>query len=67
MMLFSRLLTMLRTYLAASEVMLTCVVGGKSASISERMARTASEVSMMFSPVRLLTLSVTTEFPLRRA
>jgi hypothetical protein len=67
MMLFSRLLTMLRTYFAASEVMLICVVGGKVGSISARIDRTASEVSMMFWPVRLLTLNVTTGFPSRRA
>ena len=67
MMLFSRLLTISRTYFAWSDVMLTTVVGGKSPSISAITARTASDVSMMFSPVRLLTLSVTTGLPLSRA
>jgi hypothetical protein len=48
-------------------VIFTTVVAGKPASESAIACFTASEVSMMFSPVRLTIPSVTTEFPSRRA
>ena len=67
MMLFSRLLTMPAMSSETSEVILTIVPGGKSASMSAITTRTASAVSMMLSPARLMMASEITGLPSSRA
>ncbi len=67
MMLFSRLLTMPRISSDWSEVVLTTVPGGKFRDSSSITARTASAVSMMFSPLRFTTASDMTGLPSSRA
>ena len=67
MMLFSRFDTIFRMSCDWSEVIFTTVVGGKLACASWMTRFTASDVSMMFSPVRFTMPSVTTGLPSRRA
>ena len=67
MMLFSRLLTIMKISRDWSPVMNTSVVGGKRGSISARRRFTSSETSMMFAPERFTTSIVTTWLPFRRA
>ena len=66
-MLFSRLDTITSISSDISEVNVTLVVGGKSASIAATSLFTPSAVSMMFSPERLMTSRVITATPSMRA
>ena len=67
MMLFSRLLTIMKISRDWSPVITTSVVGGNCGSISARIRFTSSAASMRFAPERFTTSIVTTGFPFSRA